>query len=92
MQREGVCNPLYHEQRHTLLCNETGSLSSLYRREALYPLHVTELQSLLCVEKTLSLLYRDILSIGKRETHSPLQREVVLSPPCREERHSLLDI
>ena len=77
MQREGVCNPLYHEQRHTLLCNEKESLSSLYRREALYPLHVTELQSLLCVEKTLSLLYRDILSIGKRETHSPLQREVV---------------
>jgi len=46
-------------ERHTLLCNEKESLSSLYRRETLSPLHTTEGHSLLCVDKTLSLLYRE---------------------------------
>ena len=83
MQNEGVCHPLYREEIHTLLCNEKESLSSLYRRETLSPLCITEGHSVLLCRDVTSLSSVQRRSLPPQhiaEGHSILCGEKTLSP------------
>ena len=58
-EREGVCQPLDREKRHTLLCGGKSLYTPFREERDISPLHITEGHSLLLSrEDTLSLLYR----------------------------------
>ena len=59
LQREGVCHPPDREERDTLCSAKRRVSTPCIAERDTPPRHTTEGHSLLCLEKTLSLLYRE---------------------------------